>query len=189
MEHGLSADGEVNEDWIDSVDARRGMELALARFEEVAETPQFLDLPEPIVAALIANDRLAVTSEKVVLNVIYEWMTKNAAEYGPEVLVKEGGKKVRGEDLLRLVRWTQLQVSDGLALFSFSSTPQTDFLASFGYWNKPSHLKYRELCLLLSSQTSGRDCRLMEMHVFEAMAYGHLPSEMKVEARELRATL
>mmetsp|Transcript_11057 Transcript_11057/g.25066 ORF Transcript_11057/g.25066 Transcript_11057/m.25066 type:complete len:600 (-) Transcript_11057:262-2061(-) len=149
MEHGLSADGEVNEDWIDSVDARRGMELALARFEEVAETPQFLDLPEPIVAALIANDRLAVTSEKVVLNVIYEWMTKNAAEYGPEVLVKEGGKKVRGEDLLRLVRWTQLQ---------------TDFLASFGYWNKPSHLK---------------DCRLMEMHVFEAMAYGHLPSEMK----------
>uniref|UniRef100_A0A7S4UKA6 BTB domain-containing protein n=1 Tax=Guillardia theta TaxID=55529 RepID=A0A7S4UKA6_GUITH len=148
-QHGLSADGEVNEDWIDSVDARRGMELALARFEEVAETPQFLDLPEPIVAALIANDRLAVTSEKVVLNVIYEWMTKNAAEYGPEVLVKDGGKKVRGEDLLRLVRWTQLQ---------------TDFLASFGYWNKPSHLK---------------DCRLMEMHVFEAMAYGHLPPDMK----------
>ena len=64
-QHGLSADGEVNEDWIDSVDARRGMELALARFDDVAETPQFLDLPEPIVAALIANDRLAVTSEKV----------------------------------------------------------------------------------------------------------------------------
>ena len=81
-------------------------------------------------------------SGQVVLNVIYEWMTKNAAEYGPEVLVKDGGKKVRGEDLLRLVRWTQLQVILCLSLLTLSWVLETDFLASFGYWNKPRHLKY-----------------------------------------------
>mmetsp|Transcript_19654 Transcript_19654/g.45574 ORF Transcript_19654/g.45574 Transcript_19654/m.45574 type:complete len:586 (+) Transcript_19654:65-1822(+) len=79
------------------LEIKRFKEYILANFEDVSLSPDFVTLPETLMAELLGSDQLTVTSEKVLLDAVSVWCASGRPRGSP-----------RGTELLRHVRFTQL---------------------------------------------------------------------------------